>query len=225
MRRKYEIIIIPGGQQLGFISCKNRRRRTESEVQETKTNERQSLFWLSYLQLRLSSVCHVWPAVWKWDYCPQDTRGISEDQNKKDRSWVHRVSRVFKSEREAALLPHSEVEELRLLLVGPSLGQARLVQVSVRHAGLDRLGGRAVGEALGDIVVVQHRHVLQGGQGGAPGLLHLDVGDKKRWFSNWDVCQLSSKTRQLRDKGTEMHLLKQGCDKCRVYKKAPKIKI
>lgn len=72
-------------------------------------------------------------------------------------------------------ISHREVEELRLLLVGPPLGQTRLVQVAVRHAGLDRLGGRAVGEALGDVVVVQHRHVLQGGQGGAPGLLHLEA--------------------------------------------------
>lgn len=75
---------------------------------------------------------------------------------------------------------HCEVEELRLLLVGPSLGQTRFVQVAVRHAGLDRLGGRAVGEALGDVVVVQHRHVLQGGQSGAPGLLHLEADEKNR---------------------------------------------
>lgn len=76
----------------------------------------------------------------------------------------------------ALLLAHSEVEELRLLLVGPSLGQTRFVQVAVRHAGLDGLGGRAVGEALGDVVVVQHRHVLEGGQGRSPGLLHLESG-------------------------------------------------
>lgn len=35
-----------------------------------------------------------------------------------------------------------------------------------------------MGEALGDVVVVQHRHVLQGVQSGAPGLLHLE-GDRK----------------------------------------------
>lgn len=72
------------------------------------------------------------------------------------------------------MLSHVEVEELRLLLIGPSLGQTRFVQVAVRHAGLDRLGGRTVGEALGDVEVVQYRHVLQGGESGPPGLLHLE---------------------------------------------------
>lgn len=75
----------------------------------------------------------------------------------------------------AGALSHVKVEELGLLLIGSSLGETGLVQVSVRHAGLDRLGGRAVGEALRDVAVVQHRHVLQGGQGGTPGLLHLEV--------------------------------------------------
>lgn len=75
----------------------------------------------------------------------------------------------------AGACSHVKVEELRLLLIGSPLGETRLVQVSVRHAGLDRLGGRTVGEALRDVAVVQHRHVLQGGQGGAPGLLHLQV--------------------------------------------------
>lgn len=69
--------------------------------------------------------------------------------------------------------PHIEVEKLRLLLVGSSLGQTGFVQVAVRHAGLDRLGGRAVGEALRHVAVVQHRHVLQRGQSRSPGLLHL----------------------------------------------------
>lgn len=77
------------------------------------------------------------------------------------------------------LFSHSEVEELRLLLVGSFLGQTRFVQVSVRHAGLDRLGGRAVGEALGHVEVLQHGHVLQRGQSRSPGLLHLDGGDRQ----------------------------------------------
>lgn len=80
---------------------------------------------------------------------------------------------VAKYEHHTLPFSHSEVEELRLLLIGPSLSQTRFIQVAVRHAGLDRLGGRAVGEALGDIVVIQHRHVLQGGQRCTPGLLHL----------------------------------------------------
>lgn len=58
---------------------------------------------------------------------------------------------------------HIEVEKLRLLLIGSSLGETWLVQVTVRNTGLDRLGGGAVGEALWDVAVVQHRHVLQGG--------------------------------------------------------------
>jgi len=70
--------------------------------------------------------------------------------------------------------PHSEVEELRLLLIGPFLGQTRLVQVPVGNAGLHGLGGRAVGEAVGHVEVLQHRHVLQGGQRRSPGLLHLE---------------------------------------------------
>lgn len=75
-----------------------------------------------------------------------------------------------------------EVEELRLLLIGSSLGQTRLVQIAVGHAGLDRLRGRTVCEALRDVTVVQHRHVLQGGQGGAPGLLHLEAGQEMNLF-------------------------------------------
>lgn len=90
----------------------------------------------------------------------------------------------------ALRFPHCEVEELRLLLVGPPLGQTRFVQVAVRHAGLDRLGGRAVGEALGDVAVVQHRHVLQGGQSGAPGLLHLEAERRREEGpSDWK-CEL-----------------------------------
>lgn len=84
--------------------------------------------------------------------------------------------------------PHGEVEELRLLLVGPLLGQTGLVQVPVRHAGLHRLRGRAVGEAVGHVEVLQHRHVLQGGEGGSPGLLHLEGGGRQE-----DESQASSK--------------------------------
>lgn len=36
-----------------------------------------------------------------------------------------------------------------------------------------------MGEALGDVEVVQHCHVLQGGQSRTPGLLHLE-GDRKK---------------------------------------------
>lgn len=72
------------------------------------------------------------------------------------------------------LFSHSEVEQLCLLLVGPSLGQTWLVQVAVRHAGLDWFGGWAVGKALGDVIVIQHRRVLQGGQSRTPGLLYLN---------------------------------------------------
>ena len=87
-------------------------------------------------------------------------------------------------------ISYCEVEELSFLLVGTPLGKAGLVQVSVRHAGLDGLRGRAVGEALGHIGVVQHRHVLQGGQCGAPSLLHLAGGEQSCPQSHWkrDVC-------------------------------------
>lgn len=43
---------------------------------------------------------------------------------------------------------HIEVEKLGLLLIGSSLGETWLVQVTVRNTGLDRLGGGTVGEAL-----------------------------------------------------------------------------
>lgn len=45
-------------------------------------------------------------------------------------------------------ISHIEVEKLRLLLIGSSLGETWLVQVTVRNTGLDRLGGGTVGEAL-----------------------------------------------------------------------------
>lgn len=80
---------------------------------------------------------------------------------------------------------YREVEELGLLLVRPSLGQTGFVQVAVRHAGLHRLGRWAVGEALGDVKVVQHRHVLQGAQSCTPGLLHLKGGRKVEKHSKY----------------------------------------
>lgn len=66
-----------------------------------------------------------------------------------------------------------KVKELGLMLIGSFLGQTGFVKVTVWHTGLDRLWGRTVGEALGDVVVLQHRHVLQSGQCCPPGLLHL----------------------------------------------------
>lgn len=35
-----------------------------------------------------------------------------------------------------------------------------------------------MGETLRDVIIVQHRHVLQGGQSRAPGLFHLRSGRK-----------------------------------------------
>lgn len=116
-----------------------------------------------------------WHHCWVW--LGVLTTPIGEFYHRWKEAWNCFFSLAF-SYSLGALFSHIEVEELRLLLVGPSLGQTRFVQVAVRHAGLDRLGGRAVGEALGDVVVVQHRHVLQGVQSGAPGLLHLE-GDRK----------------------------------------------
>lgn len=92
---------------------------------------------------------------------------------------------------------HREVEELRLLLVGSSLGQAGFVQVAVRHAGLHRLGGRAVDEALGDVAVVQHRHVLQGGQSRPPGLLHLEGFKEEHLSRSVCVCLCLKRRRRL----------------------------
>lgn len=67
---------------------------------------------------------------------------------------------------DAARDSYSEVEELRLLLVGSSLGQAGFAEVGVGHAGLDRLGGAAVLETLRHVIVLHVQHVLDGAQGG-----------------------------------------------------------
>lgn len=71
-----------------------------------------------------------------------------------------------------------EVELLRLLLIGPSLGQAGFAQIGFAEVGLHRLHAVAVMEALGDVVVLHRHHVLNGGQGGLHGFLHLVDGEE-----------------------------------------------
>ena len=66
-----------------------------------------------------------------------------------------------------------EVKLLRLLLIGPSLGKAGLAEIGFAESGLDRLHAVAVVEALRDVVVLHRHHVLDGGQSGLHGFLHL----------------------------------------------------
>ncbi len=66
-----------------------------------------------------------------------------------------------------------EVKLLRLLLIGPSFGQAGLAEIGFAEGGLDRLHAVAVVEALRDVVVLHRHHVLDGGQSGLHGFLHL----------------------------------------------------
>lgn len=73
---------------------------------------------------------------------------------------------------------HHEVELLRLLLVGPPLSDAGFAEVRLRHRGLDRLGGAAVVEALGHVVVFDGHHVLDGGEGGLRCLFDLGRGGR-----------------------------------------------
>lgn len=72
-----------------------------------------------------------------------------------------------------------EVKLLRLLLIGPSFGQAGLTEIGFAEGGLDRLHAVAVVEALRDVVVLHRHHVLDGGQSGLHGFLHL-MGSKGR---------------------------------------------
>lgn len=72
-----------------------------------------------------------------------------------------------------------EVELLRLLLIGPPLGQAGFAEIGFADGGLDRLHAVAVVEALRDVVVLHRHHVLDGGQSGLHGLLHLG-GQERR---------------------------------------------
>lgn len=74
---------------------------------------------------------------------------------------------------------YHEVELLRLLLVGPPLSDARFAEIRLRHSGFDRLGGPAVVETLGHVVVFDGHHVLDGGQGGLRCLFDL-VDTKER---------------------------------------------
>lgn len=73
-----------------------------------------------------------------------------------------------------------EVKLLRLLLIGPSFGQAGLAEIGFTESGFDRLHAVAVVEALGDVVVIHRHHVLDGGQSGLHGFLHLMGQFKKR---------------------------------------------
>lgn len=66
-----------------------------------------------------------------------------------------------------------EVELLRLLLIGPSFGQTGLTEIGFTESGLNRLHAVAVVKALRDIVVLHRHHVLDGGQSGLHGFLHL----------------------------------------------------
>ncbi len=71
-----------------------------------------------------------------------------------------------------------KVKLLRLLLIGPSFGQAGLAEIGLAESGLDRLHAVAVVKALRDVVVLYCHHVLDGGQGGLHGFLHL-MGSKR----------------------------------------------
>jgi len=95
---------------------------------------------------------------------------------------------------------HHKVELLRLLLVGASLGDAGLAEVGLGHGGLDRLGGAAVVEALGHVVVLDGHHVLDGGQRGLRRLLHLRTTGRKGgggggWGGGWRWLRVSSSYR------------------------------
>ena len=78
-----------------------------------------------------------------------------------------------------------EVKLLRLLLISPSLGQARLAEIGFTESGLDRLHAVAVVEALGDIVVLHCHHVLDGGQSGLHGFLHLKGSKEEKTRSRY----------------------------------------
>lgn len=72
-----------------------------------------------------------------------------------------------------AISTDREVKLLCLLLVGPPFGQAGLAEIGFAESGLDRLHAIAVVEALRDIIVLHRHHVLDGGQSGLHGFLHL----------------------------------------------------
>ena len=71
---------------------------------------------------------------------------------------------------------YHEVELLRLLLVGSSLGDAGLTQIGFRDRGLHRLCGAAVLEAFRNIVVLDSDHILYCLQGGLSRFLNLGTG-------------------------------------------------
>lgn len=73
-----------------------------------------------------------------------------------------------------------EVKLLRLLLVGTAFGEARLAEIGFTEGGLDRLHAVAVVEALRDVVVLHRHHVLDGGQSGLHGFLHLMRKDERQ---------------------------------------------
>lgn len=60
------------------------------------------------------------------------------------------------------MLPHREVELLRLLLVGSPLGDAGLAHEGFRDCGLDRLHRVAVLEAVRHIKILNGHDVLDG---------------------------------------------------------------
>lgn len=70
-----------------------------------------------------------------------------------------------------------EVELLRLLLVGPSFGQARFAQIGLTKCGLDRLHAVAMVKAFGHVVVLHCHHILDGAQSGLHCFLDLINGE------------------------------------------------
>lgn len=66
-----------------------------------------------------------------------------------------------------------EVKLLSLLLIGPSLGKARFAEIRFAESGFDRLHAVAMVKALWHVVVLHCHHVLDGGQSGLHGFLHL----------------------------------------------------
>lgn len=98
-----------------------------------------------------------------------------------------------------------EVKLLRLLLIGPSLGQAGFAEIGFT-SGFDWLHAVAVLEALRDIIVLHSHHVLNGGQSSLHGFLHLNgsndikqagINTQRRW-KVWEA-KCINKTRRRKE--------------------------
>lgn len=140
---------------------------------------------------------HAWPPAWWSGSCLPETPSASTVHAKahmesqcvqiirfSQHKWTLMIA-ISIWQIMALIGTDCEVKLLRLLLIGPSLGQAGFAEIGFT-SGFDWLHAIAVLEALRDIIVLHSHHVLNGGQSSLHGFLHLIGSEWEKYQTGCD---------------------------------------